>query len=282
MRTLERIAGGLALLALVGCQARSAHDFQRDSPLGPSFWLNPTPSESTALLGRSFERAPDAAFSLAEQSQPNPCEAALPAPTAATMSNHYENAVELSSSGNGQALLGLFGMSVEASDVSHLLFKLQTSRTLERLDTSEYAACCKTHDCGWGYVSALIYGDGEYLTGQETDVKASGSHELVRVRGRQTYRVIQRKQIHGWLAAVLTAHDRAQAVQACPLGERWYAFECASQDMVYAAREGCATDAASDPFWKDSPNMQHTLAQQRERACRWLDDHRIERPRPAP
>lgn len=270
----------MALLLLAGCDARSAHDMQRNSPLGPSFWLNPVPSEAPSLLGRSFERAPDAALSLTEQSEPNPCEAALPAATSSDMSNHYENAMDLSSVGNGQALLGLFGMTAQASDVSHLLFKLRTSRRLERLDSTEYVACCKTQDCGWGYVSALIYGDGEYLSGQETNVSASASYEVIQLQGRHSYRVIERKQIHGWLAAVLTAHDRSQAVQACPAGEHWRAIECVNDDTIYAAREGCAEDRSADPFWKDSPQMQHSLEQQRESACRWLDDHQIERPRP--
>jgi hypothetical protein len=282
MRQVGWVGCSLAALTFAACQVRSAHDVQRDSPLGPSFWLNPVPSETPSLLGRSFKRPPDAAFSLTEQSEPNPCEAALPAPTQAAMSNHYENAMDLSSTGNGQALLGLFGMTAEASHVSHLLFKVQTSQRLERLDSNEYVACCKTHDCGWGYVSALIYGDGEYLSGQQTDAAASGNYEVIQLKGNLHYRVLERKQIHGWLAAVLTAHDRSQAIQACPAGEHWRAIECVDEDTTYAARENCATDRSSDPFWKDSPQMQHSLKEQQASACRWLDDHGIERPRPAP
>jgi hypothetical protein len=63
-----------------------------------AFWLVPTPSEDTGLLGRTFVRPPDATFSLEEQSQPNPCEAELSAAAPANMSNHYENAIDVSAS----------------------------------------------------------------------------------------------------------------------------------------------------------------------------------------
>jgi hypothetical protein len=261
-------------VGLGGCtEPRSAHHLQRDNPLGASFWLVPTPSESTELLGRSFVRPPDATFSLEEQSQPNPCEAALSTPAPAEMNNNYENAIDVQRSASGQALLGLYGFSGRAASASHLLYKVTTARKLTRLDTNAYVGCCQTHDCGWGYVSALIYGEGEYVSASEADVSGAASYQLVTAAGQSKYEALERKQIRGWLAVVLTAHDRTSPARACPPEEQWAGYECVARDFIPKVRQSCATNGADDPFWRESPNMQHNLREQRASACRWLEEH---------
>jgi hypothetical protein len=261
-------------MGLSGCtEARSAHDWQRDNPLGASFWLVPTPSESSELLGRAFVRPPDATFSLEEQSQPNPCAAELSAPAPAEMKNHYENAVDVEHLASGQALLGLYGFSGRAATASHLLYKVTTARKLTRLDTNGYVSCCQTHDCGWGYVSALIYGEGEYVSASEADASGAGSYQLVTVSGQSRYQALERKQIRGWLAAVLTAHDRTSPAQACPPNQQWAGYECVDRDFIPHVRQSCASSGTDDPFWHDNPRMQHNLREQRATACRWLDEH---------
>lgn len=249
---------------------------QRDNPLGPSFWLVPAPSEDTGLLGRTFVRPPDATFSLEEQSQPNPCEAELRAPAPADMTNHYENAIDVSSSANGRALLGVYGFSGEAASASHLLYKVTTARKLTRLDTTGYVECCKTRACGWGYVSALVYGEGEYVSGRDGSASGSASYELVTAEGKTSYKALDRKQIRGWLAAVITAHDRSTAAHACGIDDVWASYECVPRDRIPQARNLCASDP-NDPFWKDDPKMLYNLKERQETACRWLDDHGLGR-----
>jgi hypothetical protein len=267
---------GLLGAAVCGCEgARSAHDVQGDNPLGPSFWLVPTPSEDAALLGRTFARPPDTALSLEEQSQPNPCEAELSATAPVDMRNHYENAIDVSSAAYGKALLGVYGFSGDAASASHLLYKVSTAKKLTRLDTTGYVECCKTHDCGWGYVSALVYGEGEYVSARSAKAGGVASYQLLTAQGKTSYQALERKQIRGWLAAVITAHDRQQAARACPADQQWQAYECVSKDLIAQVRQMCAVDGSQDPFWKDNPDMQYNLKEQRERACRWLDDHRL-------
>ena len=268
-------AVGLALLLAACGGARSAHDLQGDNPLGPSFWLVATPSEDTGLLGRTFVRPPSAQLSLDEQSQPNPCEASLRAAAPATMRNHYENAIDVSTSASGKALLGVYGFSGQAASASHLLYKVTTAQKLTRFDTNEYVACCKQNDCGWGYVSALIYGEGEYVSALDAEASGGGTYQIVSAEGKASYRALDRKVIRGWLAAVITAHDRTQAAQACPAGEQWQGFQCVSADEIQMARNGCAEDGSKKPFWKDDPNMQYMLHRQHLDACRWLDEHQL-------
>lgn len=268
------VAGAFA----TGCgEVRSAYDVQRDNPLGPSFWLVPTPSEDTGLLGRTFVRPPDATFSLEEQSQPNPCEAELSAAAPANMSNHYENAIDVSSSANGRALLGVYGFSGEAASASHLLYKVSTARKLTRLDTTAYVECCKTHACGWGYVSALVYGEGEYVSARDSSASGAASYQLVTAEGKTSYKALDRKQIRGWLAAVITAHDRNEAAHACSIDYVWASYECVSRDTIAQARHLCGSDP-NDPFWKDDPKMLYNLKERQQTACRWLDDRGLSRP----
>lgn len=264
----------LGMVGIFGCtDARSAHDFQQSNPLGASFWLVPVPSEGTELLGRAFVRPPEAAFSLEEQSQPNPCEAQLSAAAPAEMSNHYESAIDLRSFGGASAMLGLYGFSGRAGSASHLLYKVSTARKLTRLDTNDYVSCCQLNDCGWGYVSALIYGEGEYVSASEAAASGSATYQVVTAEGQASYQALDRKQIRGWLAAVLTPHDRRRAAQACSAGEVWAGYECVGRDFVADVRQSCARNGADDPFWKDSPNMQHNLREQQAMACRWLEEH---------
>jgi hypothetical protein len=274
--------GSIALIALgAGCQdARSPHDLQGDNPLGPSFWLVPTPSEDTGLLGRTFARPPDAALSLEEQSQPNPCEASLSPASQAAMRNHYENAIDVTSAVNGRTVLGVYGFSGEAASASHLLYKVSTAQKLTRLDTTAYVDCCEATDCGWGYVSGLVYGEGEYVSARSADASAGGTYQLITAEGKTSYRALDRKVIRGWLAAVITAHDRSKAAQACPVGQRWHGHECVTNEMIAMARQACAEDASRDPFWKDNPDMQYQLKEEQQQACRWLEEHEL--PLPAP
>jgi hypothetical protein len=276
----HRYALALALLLVACDRARSPHDLQRDSPLGPSFWLVAVPSEDAGLLGRVFVRPPDSSFTLEEQSEPNPCDGVLSPAAPADMRNHYENAIQVSASAEGRALLGAYGFAGDAQTASHLLYNITTAKKLTRLDTSAYVECCKTQQCGWGYVSALVYGEGEYVSARSSRASGSAQYQLVSAQGKTSYEALDKKQIHGWLAAVITAHDRRTAVHPCALDSQWAGYECIEKDQVPFMRDRCGTNGAEDPIWRDNPQMQYMERQRQADACRWLDAHGLARPAP--
>lgn len=277
-----RAAAALACfaLSLAACMpARTGGEMQRDNPLGPSFWIIPTPSDDDGLLGRSFTRPPDTGLTLEEQSQPNPCADKLSPPKDAAMGNKYENAIDVRASASGGALLGLYGFSADVSKATHLVYKVNTTKRLSRLDTNDYVECCKQKGCGWGYVSALVYGDGDYVSGEETQAQAEGHYTVVTGKGATSFKVLNKRQIKGFVAAVLTAHDRGAAAQACPPGETWGATECVSNERVEQARMGCRGQFPGMPQMPaeegESPEMKQLGAQQQQQACMWLDMHKL-------
>lgn len=266
--------------------AQTGYDAQRDNPLGPSFWIVATPSDDEGLLGRKLVRPPDGAFTLEEQSAPNPCASKLLPRTQAQMPNHYENAIDTSQSARGGAVLTSYGFGAQASSATHLLYKVSTSTKVTRLDTTEYEACCRQQDCGWGYVQSLVYGEGEYAAGSRSDAAAQGNYTVVSAGVQQSFRVSSKKSIHGYLAAVLVAHDRSQAVQACPAGQEWAKVECVPQGSLVEQEQVCRNGLpqATDPFWADNEGMLQLYRRQQLEACEWLALHggpRLSPPEPA-
>lgn len=262
-------------LALVACEPRTGYDAQSDNPLGPSFWMVPTPSDDASLLSRTFVRPPDTALSLEEQSTPNPCAAALAAPRTAQMPNHYENAVATRSSGQSSALLSTYGFDAHANSATHLLYKVSTFAKLTQLDTTEYLACCKQHDCGWGYVQSLIFGEGEYAAGAEASAELQGNYTVVNGRVARSFQVKQTRAIKGYIAALIVAHDRSQAAQACPPDLEWAKLECVPKGQMVAMERLCryGKPEAADPFWADSPGMLELYRKDQLKACDWLAQH---------
>ncbi len=254
-----------------GCApARSAADMQSDNPLGPSFWLIPTPSSDESLLGRSFHKPPDTALSLEEQSQPNPCGEFLAEATSSEMPNRYENAVDATTSAGGGGMLGLFGFSADASHATHLVYKVATKKKMTRMDTQEYVDCCKTKDCGWGYVSALIYGSGEYASATRTDVAAEGNYTVYSAGASHSYRAMNKRKISGYVAAVLTAHDRSKSVQACPPGHEWAKIECVEKGEIESQRAKCRGQRSSALELLDVKEVDEMV---KKNACEWLTEH---------
>ncbi|MEZ4227476.1 MAG: hypothetical protein R3B13_41440 [Polyangiaceae bacterium] len=257
-------------ITLGGCApARSASDMQSDNPLGPSFWLIPAPSTDDGLIGRRFRAPPDTALSLEEQSEANPCAEHLATAATAEMPNQYENAIDVKTTANA-GMLGLFGFSADASHATHLLYKVTTSEKLTRLDTAEYVACCKREECGWGYVSALIRGEGEYVSAQQTELSASGNYTVYSGGASHAFRALTRRRIHGYLAAVIVAHDRSQSVQACPPGHEWAKIECVEKGEIEAQRAKCSGKRSSALELLDVREVDDYV---RTNACDWLDAH---------
>jgi hypothetical protein len=271
---LSLLAGALGALG-AGCGVNSGYDAQRDNPLGPSFWIIPVPSDDDALLGRTFARPPDASLTLEEQSAPNPCADKLAERRDSQMTNHYENAINTNTSAKAGGILALYGFSAEVGKATHLLYKVNTSTKITRLDTAEYQACCKEKGCGWGYIASLVKGDGEYAAGSEATAQVSGNYSVVTGGVSRSYAVSNKKNIKGYIAAILVAHNRAEAAQACPPGQQWAKIECVDKALFAKEEELCkkGNPQASDAMWKGNEQMQSLFKQQQENACRWIAAH---------
>lgn len=194
-----------------------AESGQQTSPLGPSYTLIPVPSDDDALLGRVIDHMPAEGQSLEEVARPNACAQFL-SPVKSTPSvGTFEDAEELALEGKASATLGQFGFSGDASRATHFLYRLQTERRLARADTTEYEQCCKEKSaCGIGFVSALVYGSGEYATAEETSGRASANITFVSAEGAARYRVLHKRGVHGWMAAMI--RPMAGAEQAKSFG----------------------------------------------------------------
>lgn len=283
--TILRSFLGLTVLVTVGCMPpQSASNMQSNNPLGPSFWVIPTPSDDDGLLGRTFGRPPDTALSLEEQSQPNPCAEKLAEARLVEMPNNYENAIDVKTVAGGGAMLGMFGFSADASMATHLLYKVKTQKKMSRLDTQEYVECCQTANCGWGYVSALIYGEGEYASGQQADVAAQGNYQIYSGGGSHSYKLLNKRNIKGYLAAVITAHNRSEAVQACASDQEWAGIECVKKGEIQEQQAKCRgnlgmmnmlqANQVDDGDEEAGANIEQIMKMMQQQACDWLDRHK--------
>lgn len=190
------------------------------SPLGPSYVLIPVPSDDEALLGRVLQQMPEEGRSLEETSRPNECADKLAAPKTSPLANSFEDAQELSMSGGARAMLGTFGFEADVKTASHFYYKLTTDKRIARSDTVEYTQCCAAKKtCGIGYVAALIAGEGEYATGVENSASGSITVPVAGGAGGETrLKVLHKRKVKGWLAALVNITDPQQAKRLGPLG----------------------------------------------------------------
>jgi hypothetical protein len=89
---------------------------------------------------------------------------------------------------------------------------------MARTDTNEYVACCREKGCGYGYVSALVYGDGEYATGSDERVQGGVEIAFAGGEGRMRLSLLHRRKVRGWLAALVTVTDQETRTNLGPLG----------------------------------------------------------------
>ena len=180
-----------------------------DNPAGDEqFRVVPVPSEDDSILGRIVMSEPQGASSFEAEARPNPCEAVLEPAREYALVQEVHRAQELAVGVEGRAVLKGFGFSASVEDDTHLVFDLTTSKKLVRRDTTDYIACCREHDCGFGYVSTLVYGEGEYASGRATRVAAEADYlGLVGGGSRVNVAASERKRVHGWVLAVVTPHE---------------------------------------------------------------------------
>jgi hypothetical protein len=216
--------------------AQTVSTEQEASPLGPSYVLIPLPSEEETLLGRILPELPRAGRSLEEISRPNPCAEALTEPKVTPLASTFVDAQEVSGNAQAKAMLGVFGFEGDASKASHFAYHLETSRRAALTDTNEYVKCCDEHEgeCGVGFVSALVYGEGEYSTGEETSARGAVTVPMAGAGGGVRLRVLHRRKVKGYLAALVTLTNKKSAALG-PLGIA--AFEPTIPQRVQEAYE---------------------------------------------
>lgn len=189
------------------------------NPLGPSYVLLPVPGDDEGLLGRVIPEPPQPGRTLDEVSRPNPCAEHLEAPRRTGLDNRFHFAEDLTGTQSAGAILGTFGFSADASQATHFVYDLHTTRRVAVSDTTAYEACCKEKgSCGYGFVSSLIGGTGVYSTGEELSGRAQGGVPLVAsAAGGVQLRTLHTKTVNGWIAAVITVTDPGRGVPLGPL-----------------------------------------------------------------
>ena len=188
------------------------------SPLGPSYVLVPLPSEDESLLGRILHVTPEPGQSIEEISRPNPCAEFLGEAKTSPLANQYEDAQELAYGATAKATLGTFGFGADVKRASYFVYKLSTDRRIAQTDTTQYVACCKENDCGYGYVSALIHGEGQYSTATESAAEGGGNIGVASAEGYLNLKVINKRKVTGWLAALVTITDKSKTERLGALG----------------------------------------------------------------
>lgn len=188
------------------------------SPLGPSYVLLPLPSDDQTLLGRVLSATPEPGRALEELSRPNPCADKLGDVRTIPLASTFEDVHELTFAGTVRAMLGTFGFQGDARRATHFIYKLETSRRVSRADTAEYALCCREHDCGYGYVSALVYGEGEYATAEETGASGGANVAVASADGMLHARVLHRRKVHGFVAGLVTVTSTERGIAAGQFG----------------------------------------------------------------
>lgn len=173
-----------------------------------TFRMIPVPSEDDSILGRIVQHEPGPTTSFEAEARPNPCERHLEPVRHDALEQEIHRAQEIGVGANARAVLHGFGFSTRAEHDTHLVFDVATTKKVVRRDTSEYLACCRSHDCGFGYISTLVYGRGEYASGRETRVQAEADYlGLAGGGGRVDVAASERRTVKGFVAAVVTPHE---------------------------------------------------------------------------
>jgi len=224
VRSFRSAAILFVLFAMTGCNEIPrprvpGGDAASGNPLGPSYVLIPLPSDDDALLGRILPELPEGGRSLEEIAQPNPCAEYLSDAKTTPLASSFDYAQELEMGAHAKVALSTFGFSGDAERATHFVYQLKTEKRVARVDTNEYVTCCKENDCGYGFISTLIYGEGEYKTGEESRVTADVNVAVVAsVGGSASLKILNKRKVKGWIAALVRVTDKKQKGQVGALG----------------------------------------------------------------
>lgn len=158
-----------------------------------------------------LDRPAAAGQSLEEVARPNPCADKLTEAKTLPSVATFDDAEELAVGGKASATLGTFGFSGDASRATHFVYKLETEKRASRVDSADYEACCKEKGCGYGFVSALVYGSGEYATAEETSGSAGVNIAFAKAEGTASLKVLHKRNVKGWVAALIRVTDQSKA-----------------------------------------------------------------------
>jgi hypothetical protein len=191
------------------------------SALGSSCILMPRSIEDDALLGRVLLDVPENGRSLDQVSRPNDCGDKLAPKKEDPFTRTFEDAQELAAGGKARAALGMFGLEEDAQAATHFYYKLDVERQVMRATTPEYVACCKDQGtCGYGFVSALAFGEGQYATAVENS--ANGTFDIPVAASARAFvkaKILHKRNVYGYVAAFVTVTEGAGAKPINVLGD---------------------------------------------------------------
>lgn len=81
---------------------------------------------------------------------------------------------------------------------------------MSRRDKAGYAACCKAKGCGYGYVSALVFGKAEYASAEEASGGGKVDFAVASAGGQVGLRTLHRRSVRGGVAAVIAVTEGAK------------------------------------------------------------------------
>jgi len=243
VRTPARL---VAPLVLAGCGAAapfhpSASSFQvaPATPLGTGYVLLPRSNDDRSLLGRVLVEPPSDGRPLDEVAGPNPCADKLGAPNEEPVVSSFEDAVALAAGGRAR-VLHPYGFDDDAPSATHFYYKLDVDKRAAVAVTPEYTACCtEKGTCGYGVVTALGHGQGEFavVSEQRSDGSSTQIPDSSEERGVVNAKFLRKRYVYGYIAALFTVTDAAKAKPLSLLGDPAAgAAEPTEQDLPERAR----------------------------------------------
>jgi hypothetical protein len=225
LRTSARLG---TLLVLAGCGAAapfhpSAASFEvaPATPLGKGYVLLPRSNDDRSLLGRVLVDPPSDGRPLDEVAAPNPCADKLGAPNEEPVVSSFEDTAALASGGRAQVIRP-FGFEEEAPSATHFYYKLDVDKRASVAITPEYTACCvEKGTCGYGVVTALGRGQGEFavVVEQRSGGASIQVPDASEERGFVNAKFLRKRYVYGYIAALVTVTDAAKAKPLGILGD---------------------------------------------------------------
>jgi hypothetical protein len=227
MRTSLRTCAPFgALVVLAGCAATTFRpappslEVAAASPLGAGYVLLPKSNDDRSLIGKLVMEPPGAGKSLEDVAKPNECADKLGPPKEEPVVATFEDAQGLALGDRKRATLQAFGLEDEDGSGTHFYYRLDVEKRSTVTVTPEYATCCKDKGtCGYGVITALGYGQGEFaVVGEESAGRASIQIPVSQEeRGFINARFLRKKYVYGYIAALVAVADPATAANAKPL-----------------------------------------------------------------
>jgi hypothetical protein len=192
------------------------------SPLDRSSVLLPFPSEDETLLGRALVAPPERGQTLVEASRPNDCAERLTTRAEESVAGVIEDGQPLSKNGASNAALETFGFQADSRKATHFYYRVSIDKRVRRESTAEYEVCCKEKGtCGYGFVSALVHGAGQYATASESTSSESTSTIPVAggADGVARAEILHQRAVHGFVAVVIAGSNPEEDPPVGLLGE---------------------------------------------------------------